>query len=94
VLFDLMLPHIKGIPIIVMRAKVDADNKVDLLPGGAVDYVTKPFHTKELLARIAVHLRTFDALGKTEFLAFEEIQLDTDKHKVTVDDMEIKWGLP
>lgn len=62
VLLDLMLPglsgeevlpYIKGIPVIVMSAKVDINNKVNLLLGGAVDYVTKPFHTKELLARIA-----------------------------------------
>ena len=66
VLLDLMLPglhgedvlpQIKGIPVIVVSAKVDIDNKVDVLLGGAVDYVTKPFHMKELLARISVHLR-------------------------------------
>ena len=66
VLLDLMLPglsgeevlpKIKNIPVIVVSAKIDVDNKVDLLLGGAVDYVTKPFHTKELLARIAVALR-------------------------------------
>lgn len=99
VLLDLMLPglsgeevlpHIKGIPVIVMSAKVDVDNKVNLLLGGAVDYVTKPFHTKELLARIAVHLRTFDVLGKSELLVFEEIELDVDTHIVRIKDMEIK----
>lgn len=52
--------------------------------GGAVDYVTKPFNTKELLARIAVHLRTFDTLGKSEVLSFEEISLDTNTHIVSV----------
>lgn len=99
VLLDLMLPglsgenvlpHIKGVPVIVMSAKVDIDNKVDLLLGGAVDYVTKPFHTKELLARIAVHLRTFDAVGKSELLTFEEIKLDIDTHIVKIKDTEVK----
>ncbi|MED9903485.1 MAG: response regulator transcription factor [Lachnospiraceae bacterium] len=99
VLLDLMLPglsgeevlpHIKGIPVIVMSAKADIDNKVDLLLGGAVDYVTKPFHTKELLARIAVQLRTFDTLGKSEILTFEEIELDTDTHIVKIKDTEMK----
>ena len=99
VLLDLMLPglsgeevlpHIKGIPVIDLSAKVDVDNKVDLLLGGAVDYVTKPFHTKELLARIAVHLRTFDTLGKSELLTFEEIELDIDTHIVKIKDTEIK----
>ena len=37
-----VLPHIKGIPVIIMSAKVDVDNKVALLLGGAVDYMTKP----------------------------------------------------
>ena len=41
-----VLPHIKGIPVIVMSAKADIDNKVELLLGCAVDYVTKPFNTK------------------------------------------------
>ena len=85
-----VLPHIKGIPVIVMSAKIDVDNKVDLLLGGAVDYVTKPFHTKELLARIAVHLRTFDVLGKSELLAFEEIELNVDTHIVRIKHIEIK----
>lgn len=99
VLLDLMLPglsgeevlpHIKGIPVIVMSAKVDIDNKVELLLSGAVDYVTKPFHTKELLARITVHLRTFDTLGKSELLTFEEIKLNVDTHMVKIKDTEIK----
>lgn len=60
ILLDLMLPGLSGeellpqisdIPIIVMSAKVDVEDKVSLLLGGAVDYVTKPFDTKELLAR-------------------------------------------
>lgn len=99
VLLDLMLPglrgeevlpHIKGIPVIVMSAKADVDNKVELLLGGAVDYITKPFDMKELLARIAVHLRTFDTLGKSEILTFEEIELDTNTHMVKVKDTEVK----
>lgn len=99
VLLDLMLPglsgedvlpYIKGIPVIVMSAKIDVDNKVKLLLGGAVDYVTKPFHTKELLARIAVHLRTFDTLGKSTCLTFEKIELNSDTHVVKIEDAEIK----
>ena len=81
-LLDLMLPGLSGeevlpairdIPVIVVSAKADVDSKVGLLLGGAVDYVTKPFELKELLARIRVHLRqstaaqaeTLEAAGLT-----------------------------
>lgn len=73
VLLDLMLPglsgeevlpHIENIPVIVLSAKVDVQDKVDLLLSGAVDYITKPFDTKELLARITVQLRS-TAHGQT-----------------------------
>ena len=99
VLLDLMLPglsgeevlsHIKGIPVIVMSAKTDIDHKAELLLGGAVDYVTKPFHTKELLARIAVHLRTFHAPGQTDLLSFQDMELNPHTHLVKIQDREIK----
>lgn len=54
---EALLPQIHGIPVIVVSAKIDIENKVSLLLSGAADYVTKPFHMKELLARIAVQLR-------------------------------------
>lgn len=99
VLLDLMLPglngedilpRIKGIPVIVLSAKVDIDNKVDLLLGGAADYVTKPFHAKELLARIAVQLRNAANSGRDTVLTFGDLSLDTDRHMVTIDKNEIK----
>ena len=86
VLLDLMLPglsgedvlpRIKGIPVIVVSAKVDVADKVDLLLGGAVDYITKPFDTKELLARITVQLRKASATGDCPVIAFDDIQMDT-----------------
>ena len=70
VLLDLMLPglsgeevlpHVKDIPVIVMSARADVEDKVELLLGGAVDYVTKPFSGKELMARIKVQLRKNEA---------------------------------
>lgn len=56
-----VLPEISGIPVIVMSAKAQVEDKVSLLLAGAVDYVTKPFDTRELLARIAVQLREAEA---------------------------------
>lgn len=99
VLLDLMLPglngeevlpRIKGIPVIVVSAKADIDNKVALLLGGAVDYVTKPFHTEELLARIAVQLRNAAAGGMISVLTFDDLSLNMDMHSVTVDAYEVK----
>lgn len=99
VLLDLMLPglngedvlpKIKGIPVIVVSAKVDIDNKVDLLLGGAVDYVTKPFNIKELLARISVHLRNAESMLVSSELTFADIVLNTNTHIVKISNMEIK----
>ena len=102
VLLDIMLPKMDGwqvcreirktsnTPIIMLTAKGETFDKVLGLELGADDYVTKPFNTKELLARIAVHLRTFDTLGKSEVLSFEEISLDTNTHIVSVKGEEIK----
>lgn len=54
---EAVLPHLEGIAVIVLSARAAVEDKVDLLRGGAVDYLTKPFDTRELLARIAVQLR-------------------------------------
>ena len=66
-LLDLMLPGLSGeevleaagsLPIIVISAKADISDKVNLLLHGANDYLTKPFDIQELLARIAVQFRS------------------------------------
>jgi DNA-binding response OmpR family regulator len=85
-----LLPQIKGIPVIVVSAKVDIDNKVDVLLGGAADYVTKPFDIKELLARIAVQFRKIAGSAQISTLTFADIVLDTDTHIVTIADHEIR----
>ncbi len=85
-----VLPRIKGIPVIILSAKIDIDNKVNLLLGGAVDYITKPFDTRELLARIAIHLRADKSAEKSAHLSFDDICLNTYTYLVTVKDKEIK----
>ena len=70
-----VLPEIKGVPVIVMSAKVDTGDKVNMLLGGAADYITKPFDIEELLARIAVQLRKSEASGKDDSLTFDDITL-------------------
>ena len=99
VLLDLMLPglsgeevlpKIKGIPVIVVSAKVGVEDKVSLLLGGAADYITKPFDTKELLARISVQLRKSKFNAENEKLSFDDILLDTASHLVSVSEQEIR----
>lgn len=85
-----ILPQIKGIPVIIMSAKTDVDNKVNLLLEGAVDYVTKPFHTKELLARIAVQFRSQKLTVPVSVLTFDDITFDTDTHTVTIASNQVK----
>ena len=98
ILLDLMLPgltgeevleRIKDIPVIVVSAKVDVQDKVKLLLGGAVDYVTKPFNTEELLARISVNLRKSSASAK-EVLHVNDLMLDPASHEVKVKDMPVR----
>lgn len=78
---EAVLPQIRGIPVIVLSAKGDVQDKVELLRGGAVDYVTKPFHPQELLARVAAHLRTPAAPNAP--LSFGPLRLDPLAHTVT-----------
>lgn len=107
ILLDLMLPGLSGeevltgieeIPVIVISAKADIQDKVTLLRGGAADYLTKPFDTDELLARVDVQLRmrrpqrsaAHAAFAKEDtaippqhaLLCFEELTLDCDTHEV------------
>lgn len=99
VLLDLMLPGLsgeeilpkmKGIPVIVISAKVDVQDKVNLLLGGAVDYLTKPFDIKELLARITVQLRKQENTIQKQRLIFEEIIMDTVLHEVQIKETPVR----
>lgn len=99
VLLDLMLPglkgeevlpYISGIPVIVVSAKAEVEDKVALLLGGAVDYVTKPFEISELLARIQVHLRNAPDLIKNVMLHHAELSLDMNTHNVSVNGVKVK----
>ena len=75
VLLDLMLPGISGeavleeirkkgnLPVIVLTAKDSLDEKVEVLTSGADDYITKPFNTLELIARVKSQLRRYTVLG-------------------------------
>lgn len=97
ILLDLMLPglsgeevlsQIKDVPVIVVSAKTDIDDKVGLLLNGAVDYITKPFDVRELLARIEVRMRAPSLCGST--LSYKNLILNTDMHYAQVGDRKAR----
>jgi two-component system response regulator RegX3 len=107
VLLDLMLPGLPGtevcrelrtrssVPIIMLTAK---DSEVDIVVGlelGADDYVTKPYSTRELLARIrAVLRRRTDAdVDEDQILEAGSVRMDVERHSVTVDGKETAMPL-
>ena len=98
VLLDLMmpglsgeqvLPKIQGIPVIVLSAKTDIQDKVDLLLNGAADYITKPFNTNELLARITVQLRSGQNRSAGNRLCYGDIGMDLSTMSVTVNQVDV-----
>jgi DNA-binding response OmpR family regulator len=97
ILLDLMLPglsgeevmaKIKDIPVIILSAKTDPDDKVKLLLDGACDYITKPFDTKELLARMSVALRNSNKSAAVQ--RYGGITLNGLNHTVKVNETELK----
>lgn len=98
VLLDLMMPELSGeqllpsigeIPVIVMSAKCDVGSKVDLLMSGASDYITKPFDTKELLARIRVQLRNSFVIN-SDVMEYGGLSLNVDLHEARYGENAVK----
>ena len=85
-----LLPLIKGIPVIVLSAKADISDKVGLLRGGAVDYITKPFDMQELFARIEVQLRKTYQPVEEDKLRFQELSLDVNTRAFEANGVDIK----
>ncbi|MBT2916675.1 response regulator transcription factor, partial [Vibrio anguillarum] len=70
----------KAVPVIILTAKIEVEQKIAGLMAGAKDYVTKPFSQQELLARIQAQLRP---LGES-LLSYADIAIDLSKRSVTL----------
>jgi len=105
ILLDIMLPKMNGFqvlsqlreekistPVIMLTAKAEVDDKVKGLDYGADDYLTKPFETKELLARIRAVTRRKEPFA-TEELTFGNLTLNKSDLKITSDLKDIKVSL-
>ena len=83
-----VLPHLAGVPVIVLTAKAGVEDKVKLLLGGAADYLTKPFQIPELLARIQVRLRERET-ARSPVLRWEKLALDETGRQVAVEGVPV-----
>ena len=106
-LLDWMLPDLSGIdvckslrrdknyknlPIIMLTAKGEEEDKVKGLESGVDDYITKPFGFNELMARIKALLRRSDPKTVSDDLIFEDLKLDRTEKRVFRDNNEIHLG--
>ncbi len=69
---------------------MDTEDKVNLLLGGAADYITKPFDTKELLARITVQLRNSGNPIASAILQYGQLSLDLNRRQVTAGEQVVR----
>ncbi|WP_297362153.1 phosphate regulon transcriptional regulator PhoB [Acidiferrobacter sp.] len=107
ILLDWMLPGLNGvdyarrlrrerltqnIPIIMLTARVDEEDKVRALNTGADDFMTKPFSPRELIARVRAVLRRVAPMASDDIVAIGGLLLDPATHKVLADDERLTLG--
>ncbi len=108
ILLDWMLPGMDGIKyakklnshpvtadinIIMLTARGEEADKIRGLDSGADDYVTKPFSASELLARIRAAIRRSKPQQSGESLAFRNINIDPESHRLRIDEKTVDIGL-
>lgn len=84
--------HLAEIPIIMLTARDDENNKVQGLEAGVDDYVTKPFSTRELLARIKAVLRRAGADESKVIRIRSGLEIDLTQHRVLANDQPVQLG--
>ncbi len=84
--------HARNIPIIMLTARGEEEDKIRGLEVGADDYITKPFSPKELIARIKAVLRRAAPTASEEPIHFNGLNLDPVSHRVTANDEPLDMG--
>ena len=107
ILLDWMMPEVSGIelarrlkrdpisadiPIIMLTARGEEDNKIQGLEVGADDYITKPFSPRELIARLKAVLRRTATAGIDATIEVEGLRLDPSSQRVSSDDTPLEMG--
>ncbi|ADD68244.1 two component transcriptional regulator, winged helix family [Denitrovibrio acetiphilus DSM 12809] len=101
IILDIMMPHINGfdlckklrknsdIPVIMLSARGEVEDRIAGLEAGADDYLAKPFEPRELIARIYAVIKRFehseDTANNAAVYQYGELSIDTDKYKATMD---------
>lgn len=106
VLLDWMMPGTSGlelarrlkrdestreIPLIMLTAKSEEDNKIQGLDAGADDYITKPFSTRELISRVNAVLRRTQG-DRSKVIKIEGLAIDPVSHRITADEQAVEMG--
>ncbi len=102
ILLDIMLPKKDGFeilnnlkkekidtPIIMLTAKSEIYDKLNGLENGADDYITKPFHMRELIARVKIVLKRKSNIEDTSYLEYGDIKLELKTGKISCEDNQI-----
>lgn len=107
IILDWMLPGTSGIdyarrlrreeptqrvPIIMLTARGDESDKLRGLDVGADDYITKPFSTRELVARVKAVLRRYAPQSETDSIEFEGLCINSASHRVTANGEVLEMG--
>ncbi len=84
--------YTRDIPIIMLTARGEEEDKIRGLEAGADDYVTKPFSPKELIARVKAVIRRVSPTASEDAIEFQGLKLDPVSHRVTSNDVPVEMG--
>lgn len=84
--------YLRDIPIIMLTARGEEEDKVRGLEAGADDYVTKPFSPKELIARVKAVIRRVTPTSSEDVIEYQGLKLDPVSHRVTANESPLDMG--